>query len=170
MVPTYMLVKSLHLTNSPFVMVVMGAVSVYNVIITRTFFENSIPEELHEAAELDGCSHFRYFISVVLPLSKAVISVITLYYAVGHWNDFFTPLLYLNKDEYQPLQTILRNILLSNQAMAGTTGAGEGSYAQQFADQIKFAVIIVSTVPVLCIYPFIQKYFEKGVMIGAVKG
>lgn len=170
MVPTYMLVKSLHLTNSPLTMIIMGAVSVYNVIITRTFFESSIPTELQEAAELDGCSHFRYFVSIVLPLSKAVISVITLYYAVGHWNDFFTALLYLNKDEYQPLQTILRNILISNQAMAGTTGAGEGSYAQQFADQIKFAVIIVSTVPVLCIYPFIQKYFEKGVMIGAVKG
>ncbi|MCI8927511.1 MAG: carbohydrate ABC transporter permease [Lachnospiraceae bacterium] len=170
MVPTYMLVKSLHLINSPFTMVIMGAVSVYNVIITRTFFENSIPAELQEAAELDGCSHFKYFTSIVLPLSKAVISVITLYYAVGHWNDFFTALLYLNKDEYQPLQTILRNILISNQAMAGTTGAGEGAFAQEYADQIKFAVIIVSTVPVLCIYPFIQKYFEKGVMIGAVKG
>ncbi|HBA48569.1 MAG TPA: sugar ABC transporter permease [Lachnospiraceae bacterium] len=170
MVPTYMLVKSLHLTNSILTMIIMGAVSVYNVIIARTFFESSIPTELQEAAELDGCSHFRYFTSIVLPLSKAVISVITLYYAVGHWNDFFTALLYLNKDEYQPLQTILRNILISNQAMAGTTGAGEGSCAQQFADQIKFAVIIVSTVPVLCIYPFIQKYFEKGVMIGAVKG
>lgn len=170
MVPTYMLVKSLHLINSPFIMVIMGAVSVYNVIITRTFFENSIPAELQEAAELDGCSHFKYFLWVVLPLSKAVISVIMLYYAVGHWNDFFTALLYLNKDDYQPLQTILRNILISNQAMAGTTGAGEGSYAQEYADQIKFAVIIVSTVPVLCIYPFIQKYFEKGVMIGAVKG
>ncbi len=170
MVPTYMLVKSLHLINSPFTMVIMGAVSVYNVIITRTFFENSLPIELQEAAELDGCSHFKYFTSIVLPLSKAVISVITLYYAVGHWNDFFTALLYLNKDEYQPLQTILRNILISNQAMAGTTGAGEGAYAQEYADQIKFALIIVSTVPVLSIYPFIQKYFEKGVMIGAVKG
>lgn len=170
MVPTYMLVKALHLTNSPYVMIIMGAVSVYNLIITRTFFESSIPVELQEAAELDGCSHFRYFVSIVLPLSKAVISVILLYYAVGHWNDFFTALLYLNKDEYQPLQIILRNILISNQAMAGTTGAGEGSYAQQYADQVKFAVIIVSTVPVLCIYPFIQKYFEKGVMIGAVKG
>ena len=170
MVPTYMLVKTLHLTNTSLTMIIMGALSVYNLIITRTFFESSIPKELQEAAELDGCSHFRYFGQIVLPLSKAVVSVITLYYAVGHWNDFFTALLYLNKDAYQPLQTILRNILLSNQAMAGTTGAGEGSYAQQFADQIKFAVIIVSTVPVLCIYPFIQKYFEKGVMIGAVKG
>lgn len=170
MVPTYMLVKTLHLTNTPLIMIIMGAVSVYNVIITRTFFENSIPNELQEAAELDGCSHFKYFSAIVLPLSKAVISVITLYYAVGHWNDFFNALLYLNRDEYQPLQTILRNILISNQAMAGITVAGEGSYAQQYADQIKFAVIIVSTVPVLCIYPFIQKYFEKGVMIGAVKG
>ena len=170
MVPTYMLVKTLHLTTTSLIMIIMGALSVYNLIITRTFFESSIPKELQEAAELDGCSHFRYFGQIVLPLSKAVVSVITLYYAVGHWNDFFTALLYLNKDAYQPLQTILRNILLSNQAMAGTTGAGEGSYAQQFADQIKFAVIIVSTVPVLCIYPFIQKYFEKGVMIGAVKG
>ena len=170
MVPTYMLVKTLHLTNTSLIMIIMGALSVYNLIITRTFFESSIPKELQEAAELDGCSHFRYFGQIVLPLSKAGVSVITLYYAVGHWNDFFTALLYLNKDAYQPLQTILRNILLSNQAMAGTTGAGEGSYAQQFADQIKFAVIIVSTVPVLCIYPFIQKYFEKGVMIGAVKG
>lgn len=170
MVPTYMLVKTVHLNNTPWVMIVMGAVSVYNLIIARTFFESSIPAELQEAAELDGCSHFRYFSSIVMPLSKAVISVLTLYYAVGHWNDFFTALLYLNKDEYQPLQTVLRNILISNQAMAGTTGAGEGSYAQQYADQIKFAVIIVSTVPVLCIYPFIQKYFEKGVMIGAVKG
>lgn len=170
MVPTYMIVKSLHLINTPMIMIIMGAVSVYNVIITRTFFENSIPTELQEAAELDGCSHFKYFISIVLPLSKAVISVITLYYAVGHWNDFFNALLYLNKDEYQPLQTILRNILISNQASASTIGGGEGSYAQQYADQIKFAVIIVSTVPVLCIYPFIQKYFEKGVMIGAVKG
>ena len=170
MVPTYMLVKTLHLTNTSLIMIIMGALSVYNLIITRTFFESSIPKELQEAAELDGCSHFRYFGQIVLPLSKAVVSVITLYYAVGHWNDFFTALVYLNKDAYQPLQTMLRNMLRSKQAMAGTTGAGEGSYAQQFADQIKFAVIIVSTVPVLCIYPFIQKYFEKGVMIGAVKG
>ena len=170
MVPTYMLVKTLHLTNTSLIMIIMGALSVYNLIITRTFFESSIPKELQEAAELDGCSHFRYFGQIVLPLSKAVVSVITLYYAVGHWNDFFTALLYLNKDAYQPLQAILRNILLSNQAMAGTTGAGEGSYAQQFADQIKFAVIIVSTVPILCVYPFLQKHFTKGVMIGSIKG
>ena len=160
MVPTYMLVKDLHLLDTPWILIIMGAVNVYNLIITRTF----------EAACLDGCSHFRYFRSIVIPLSKAVIAVITLYYLVGHWNDFFNPLLYINTDSYQPLQIILRNILLSNQAMAGVTGAGASGYAQQYADQIKFGVIIVSTLPVLCIYPFIQKYFEKGVMIGAVKG
>lgn len=174
MIPTYLLVRDLHLLNTPWVMIVNGALSVYNLIITRTFIESSIPQELYEAATLDGCSHFRYFISVVLPLSKAVISVISLYYMVGHWNDFFNALLYINKDDLQPLQIVLRNILLSNQAFAGGAGsgagAGAGSYAQQFADQIKYAVIIVSTVPVLMIYPFIQKYFEKGVMIGAVKG
>lgn len=174
MIPTYMLIKDVKLLNSPLVMIVLGAVNVYNLIITRTFFENSIPDELYEAASLDGCSHFRYFGTIVLPLSKAVIAVIMLYYLVGHWNDFFSALLYLNSDEYQPLQVILRNILLLNQAMAGTTGAsagaGAGAYAQQYADQIKFGVIIVSTLPVLCVYPFIQKYFEKGVMIGAVKG
>lgn len=174
MVPTYMLMNNLGLLDSPLVMIVFGAVNVYNLIITRTFFENSIPDDLYEAASLDGCSHFRYFGSIVLPLSKAVIAVIMLYYLVGHWNDFFNALLYLNSDRYQPLQIVLRNILLLNQAMAGTTGAsagaGAGAYAQQFADQIKFGVIIVSTVPVLCVYPFIQKYFEKGVMIGAVKG
>ena len=174
MIPTYMLIKDVGLLDSPLVMIIFGAVNVYNLIITRTFFETSIPDELYEAAALDGCSHFRYFSTVVLPLSKAVIAVIMLYYLVGHWNDFFSALLYLNSDKYQPLQIVLRNILLLNLAMAGTTGAsagaGAGAYAQQFADQIKFGVIIVSTVPVLCVYPFIQKYFEKGVMIGAVKG
>ena len=174
MIPTYMLIKDVGLLDSPLVMIIFGAVNVYNLIITRTFFETSIPDELYEAAALDGCSHFRYFSTVVLPLSKAVIAVIMLYYLVGHWNDFFSALLYLNSDKYQPLQIVLRNILLLNQAMAGTTGAsagaGAGAYAQQFAVQIKFGVIIVSTVPVLCVYPFIQKYFEKGVMIGAVKG
>ena len=126
------------------------------------------------SAILDGCDHFRYFAKVVLPLSKAVISVIFLYYMVGHWNDFFKGLLYLNDNNLQPLQIVLRNILLANEAFKGgiASGAGEGlgSYAQQYADQIHFAVIIVSTLPVICIYPFIQKYFEKGVLIGAIKG
>ena len=170
LIPTYMLINEVGLLNNPLIMIIIGAVNVYNLIITRTFFENSIPEDLYEAATLDGCSHFRYFFTIVIPLSKAVTAVIMLYYLVGHWNDFFNALLYLNSDAYQPLQIILRNLLLLNQAMAGSSGAGASAYAQQYAAQIKFGVIIVSTVPVLCVYPFIQKYFEKGVMIGAVKG
>lgn len=171
MIPSYLVMKELHLLDSIWAMMIPSALSVYNLIITRSFMESSIPGELYESAQLDGCSHFTYFFKIILPLSKAVISVIFLYYMVGHWNDFFSGLLYLNTDELQPLQIVLRNILLSNQAFEGGSGAaGGGGYAQQFADQIKFAVIIVSTVPVLCIYPFIQKYFEKGVMIGAVKG
>lgn len=169
MIPSYLLVRDLHLINTRWSMILPTALSVYNLIITRTFMETSISDELYEAAILDGCSHFRYFISIVIPLSKAVISVIFLYYMVQHWNDFFTALLYLNKDSLQPLQTVLRNILLSNLQMEGQVSLG-GLTQQQYVEQIKYGVIIVSTLPVLCIYPFIQKYFEKGVMIGAVKG
>ena len=174
MIPTYMLIRDLKLINTIWVMVIPFCVNVYNLIITRTFMETSIPEELYEAAIMDGCSHLRYFTMVILPLSKAVISVIGLYYLVGHWNNFFSALLYLNKDNLQPLQVVLRNILLSNQVFqqgAGSgAGYGAGGYAQQYADQIKYGVIIVSVLPVLCLYPFIQRYFEKGVMIGAIKG
>lgn len=173
LIPGYLVIKKLHLLNTIWAMMIPGAMSVYNMIITRSFMESSIPDDLYEAAQLDGCSHFTYFYKIILPLSKAVTSVIFLYYMVGHWNNFFSGLMYLNKEELQPLQVVLRGILLSNQAFEGGSGAvaeGVGGYAQQYADQIKFAVIIVSTIPVLCIYPVIQKYFEKGVMIGAVKG
>jgi putative aldouronate transport system permease protein len=174
MIPTYMLMRDIKLINTIWVMMIPFCVSVYNLIISRTFMETSIPQDMYEAAVLDGCSHFRYFLMVVLPLSKAVISVIGLYYFVGHWNGFFHALLYLSKDNMQPLQVVLRNILLSNQAFQGGMGtanvAGSGAFAQQYADQIKFGVIIISTLPVLLIYPFIQRYFEKGVMIGALKG
>ena len=174
MVPTYMVIRDLQLIDKIWAVVLPGAVSVYNLIITRTFFENSLPNELYEASVIDGCTHFQYFFAVAVPLSKAVISVITLYYMVGHWNSFFGPLLYLNNNARHPLQIVLRDILLSNQVFAegvGLGGAdGSGSYAQRYADQIKFGVIIVSTIPILCVYPFIQKYFERGVMIGALKG
>ena len=138
----YMTVSSLHLISTKTILIIFIAVNTYNLIIARTFIQNSIPEDLYEAAVLDGCSHFTYFIKVVLPLSKAVNSVLILYYAVYHWNDYFNALIFNSKSENAPLQIVLR----------------------------KYAVIIVSTVPILCVYPFIQKYFEKGVMIGAVKG
>lgn len=172
LIPTYLLMKSMHLTNSMWVFIFPFCVNVYNLIITRSYFEHSIPKELHEAAAIDGCSHFRYFVSVVMPLSKSVVSVIGLYYLVAHWNDFFTGLVYIRNNSLQPLQIILRDILLSNQVFASGAGNGgaAGGYAQKFADQVKYAVIIVSTLPILVVYPFIQKYFEKGVMIGSVKG
>lgn len=170
LVPTYMTISSLGLISTKTILVIFVAVNTYNLIIARTFIENSIPEELYEAAVLDGCSHFRYFFKIIVPLSKAVIAVLILYYAVFHWNDYFNALLYNSNAQHAPLQIVLREILLLNQAFASGNGGVQGGYAQSSADQVKYAVIIVSTVPILCVYPFIQKYFEKGVMIGAVKG
>lgn len=172
LIPTYLLMKGLHLTNTMWVFIIPFCVNVFYLIIARTFFETSLPSELYEAAAIDGCSHFKFFGLVALPLSKALLSVIGLYYLVGHWNDFFTALIYIRNNELQPLQIILRDILLSNQVFAGGAGVGgdAGGYAQRYADQIKYGVIIVSTLPILVLYPFLQKYFEKGVMIGSVKG
>lgn len=170
LVPLYMTISSLGLISTKTILVVMVLVNTYNLIIARTFIESSIPNDLYEAAVIDGCSHFKYFFSVVLPLSKAVIAVLILYYAVYHWNDFFNALMFNSNNANDPLQIVLRSILLLNEAFANGTGAGAGGYGQMFADQVKYAAIIVSTVPILCVYPFIQKYFEKGVMIGAVKG
>lgn len=168
LVATYLVIKEVGMINSRWVFLIPFCVNVYNLIIARSFFESSLPEELREAAVLDGCSHFQYFLKVVLPLSKAVISVVALYYLVAHWNDFFTGLLYIHKDHLLPLQNVLRSILLISQT-GGNGGAG-ATLQQSYADQIKYAIIIVSTLPVIVIYPFVQKYFEKGVMIGAIKG
>lgn len=170
LVPLYMTVSSLNLISTKTILIIFVAINTYNLIIARTFIQNSIPEDLYEAAVLDGCSHFSYFMKVVLPLSKAVISVLVLYYTVFHWNDYFNALIFNSKAENQPLQIVLREILLLNQAFASGNGGVQGGYGQSSADQVKYAVIIVSTLPILCVYPFIQKYFEKGVMIGAVKG
>ncbi|MGN0779965.1 MAG: carbohydrate ABC transporter permease [Aristaeellaceae bacterium] len=170
LVPTYMMVNSLGMINSPWILLIMVLVNTYNLIIARTFIQNTIPQDLFESATLDGANHFRTFWSIVLPLSKAIISVEILYYAVFHWNDYFNALIYTSSPEVQPLQMVLRRILLQNEAFASGNGGVQGGYAQSSADQVKYAVIIVSTVPILCVYPFVQKYFEKGVMIGAVKG
>lgn len=170
LVPTYMTISALHLISTKTILIIFVAVNTYNLIIARTFIESSIPEDLYEAAVLDGCSHFSYFTKVVIPLSKAVNSVLILYYAVYHWNDYFNALVYNSKQENSPLQIVLREILLLNQAFASGNGGVQGGYGQSSADQVKYAVIIVSTLPILCVYPFVQKYFEKGVMIGAVKG
>lgn len=173
LIPTYLLMKDLSMIDTMWVFIFNPVtVNVFNLIITRTFFESTIPNEMYEAAIMDGCNHVKFFSKIVLPLSKAVISVIGLYYLVWHWNDFFTGLIYIRDYSLQPLQIVLRDILISNQVFAegaGSGGAG-GGYAQRYADQIKYGVIIVSTLPILVVYPFLQKYFEKGVMIGSVKG
>jgi len=140
------------------------------LIISRTFFANTIPLELLEAAKIDGCSNTRFFISVVLPLSKAIIAVIGLYCAVGQWNQFFLSLIYVRNRNLQPLQIVLRNILLQNQIDEVSNSSFGTNEVTRIADLMKYAIIIVSTAPVMCFYPFIQKYFSKGVMIGAVKG
>jgi putative aldouronate transport system permease protein len=141
------------------------------MIIARSFFESSIPEELRDSARVDGVSYFGFFFKIVLPLSSAILAVIGLYCFVGHWNDYFTGLIYIRDQDKYPLQNVLQMILLTNQTNQGSSNAGlSASQAQNFADQIKFGIIIVSSLPLLIIYPFLQKYFNKGVMIGAVKG
>lgn len=170
LVPLYMTISSLGLISTKLILIIFVAVNTYNLIIARTFIQNSIPNDLYEAAILDGCSHFTYFFKVVLPLSKAIIAVEMLYYGVFHWNDYFNALVYNYNQSNEPLQMVLRRILLLNEAYASGNGGVQGGYAQSSADQVKYAVMIVSTVPILCVYPFLQKYFEKGVMIGAVKG
>ncbi len=170
LVPLYMTISNLGLISTKWILIIFVAVNTYNLIIARTFIQNSIPNDLYEAAILDGCDHFTYFWKVVIPLSKAVISVEILYYGVFHWNDYFNALVYNYKQSNEPLQMVLRRILLLNEAYASGNGGVQGGYGQSSADQVKYAVMIVSTVPILCVYPFVQKYFEKGVMIGAVKG
>lgn len=170
LVPLYMTISKLGLISTRWILIIFVAVNTYNLIIARTFIQNSIPNDLYEAAILDGCSHFNYFFKVVLPLSKAIISVEVLYYGVFHWNDYFNALVYNYKQAYEPLQMVLRRILLLNETQASGLGTVQGGYSPGYFDQVKYAVMIVSTVPILCVYPFVQKYFEKGVMIGAVKG
>ena len=173
LIPTYLVVSKLGLVNTRWAMIIPGAMSVYNMIVTRTYFMNSIPPSLQEAATLDGASSFQYLVRVVLPLSKPILAVIGLYYAVGHWNDFYSALIYLYDDSLLPLQSFLRDILMSTKLTLNNTSSMDMATVAakaQLAQTLKYSVIIVSTVPVLCIYPFIQKYFVKGVMIGSVKG
>ncbi len=171
LVPTYLLMQGLKLYDTPWVMVLLPALNVFNVIIARTNIQNNIPEELYEAASLDGCSHMRYLFKIVFPLSRTIIAVLVLYYGVAHWNEFMNGLIYLRDEGLYPLQLVLRGILVQNQASASMMGDIDSMMAQQkAAELIKYGLIIVSTVPILAVYPFLQKYFEKGVMVGSVKG
>lgn len=171
MIPNYLLLRDLKMLNTVWAMVVPGAISTYNMIIMRTFIQNSIPNELAEAAEIDGCNEFFYLVRIVLPLSKAVIAVVALYYAVGHWNTYFNAFLYLNDPEMKPLQLVLREILILNSINEEQLLMSDENVAQQgMADLLKYSIIIVASLPVIIMYPFVQRYFVKGVMIGSVKG
>lgn len=170
MIPTYLLMSKMHLTNSRLGILLMGAISAYNMIIIRTYFKSSIPGELIEAARIDGCSELRTLFSVVLPLSKAVLSVVTLYYAVAHWNNYFTCMLYLRDASKQPLQIVLRNILDAQQVDQMVTDPELRRQMAGMADLIKYCLIVVTSAPIIAMYPFVQKFFQKGVMIGGVKG
>ena len=171
MIPFYILLTQLHMIDTFWVMVVPGALSVYNMIIARTFIQSSIPGELFEAASIDGCSDTRYFFEILLPLSKAIIAVLALFSAVGHWNSYFNAMMYLNTRSKMPLQIVLREILIMNQIDYSTVGDPELILKMgNLGDVLKYALIVVSTVPILCVYPFVQKYFVKGVIIGSIKG
>lgn len=168
LIPTYFVIKDFGLYDTFWVMVLPFSVAVYNMIIARTFFANSLPQGLWDAAQIDGCSNTRFFFQMALPLSKAVLAVIALYSAVAHWNSYFNALIYLKDQDLIPLQLVLRNILIISESLS--EGNGEAAIiARRMASLIKYAVIIVSTVPIMCMYPFVQKYFSQGVMIGAIK-
>lgn len=171
LIPTYLLVKNLGIVNTRWAMLLPNALAVWNVVLTRTYFTSAIPEQLHECAVLEGCSEFRYVGSMLLPLSKPIIAVIALYYAVGHWNSYFQALIYLQSKELFPLQIVLREILILNSFNPEMmVNADELMRRQGLEDLLKYALIVVATLPVLALYPFIQKYFVRGIMIGSLKG
>ena len=168
MVPTYLLISRLHLLDTIWAILLPSAVGMYNIIIMRTYFQTTIPQELEDAAEVDGCTNFRFLLSVALPLSRPVIVVIALYYGVGRWNDYFAAMMYLTKRAMYPLQLVLREILLQNQAGDMLHVATDAGYADRMIARmgLKYAVIVISTLPILVIFPFVQRFFAKGVMIG----
>ena len=171
LIPTYVLVSNLGLTNTRMGIIILGCVSLSNMILVRTYFQSSIPGELLDSARLDGASDVYYLTNIAIPLAKPVLSVIILYSVVGSWNSYMTPLLYLRDRELFPLQLILRSILSSSKVNAGDfQDSAVLAKMQEAADAMKYALIVVSTVPMLVFYPFVQKFFEKGVMVGALKG
>ena len=169
-VPTYLVVNQLGLINTRWALIIPQALSVWNLLITVTYFRTSIPIELLEAAQLDGCSDFQYLVKVVIPLSAPIVAVLALFYAVGHWNEYFSALLYLNNQSLYPLQIMLRNILVQNQVDFTMIDISSYAARQAMRELLKYALIVVASVPVLLIYPLVQKYFIKGIMIGAIKG
>ena len=172
LIPTYLLVKNLNLTDTMWAVILPTAVSAYNMIVARTFFKQSIPKEMLEAAEIDGCTDFRFFCKIVLPLSAPIVAVLCRWVAVGLWNSYFNPMIYINSESKYPLQLVLRKILLMSQVDFTTASVDPEKLAknQYLSEMLKYGTIVISSLPLMIIYPFVQKYFVKGVMIGSVKG
>ncbi len=170
LIPTYLLLRNIGLLNTVWAVLLPGALGAWNVLLAKTFFEG-MPNELREAAEIDGASHFQYFIKIVLPLSKPIIAVLALYAFVGQWNSYFDAMIYLENQDLQPLQVVLRRILVQSQVPPGMISAQQQMIElKKIAEMIKYSSIVLASLPLLLMYPFFSKYFEKGVMIGSVKG
>ncbi|MBD2844139.1 carbohydrate ABC transporter permease [Paenibacillus sp. IB182496] len=171
LIPNYLLIKNLGMIDTRWAMLLPAALSIWNVIIARTFYQTTISQELYEAAAMDGCSHFRFMWSIVLPLSKAITAVMVLFYGVFHWNSYFNAFLYLKSPDLFPLQIVLRDILVQNEIdPAIVTDAQQMQVKQGLAELLKYSIIIVASLPIWLVYPFVQKHFVKGVMIGSIKG
>lgn len=171
LIPTYLVVKELGMIDSRWALIIPGALAVWNMIITRTYFQMTIPEELLEASQIDGCSDFTFLRKVVIPLSGPIVAVIALFYAVGHWNQYFSALLYLKSQSLYPLQLVLRDILVQNEVDSSMISDVADTMARDsLRELLKYSLIVVSTLPMLVIYPFIQRYFVKGMLIGSLKG
>ena len=171
MIPTFLLVRGMNLLDTFGAMVLPGAMSVYNTLVMRTFFSTQIPQELREASEIDGCGNITFLVRIVLPLSLPILAVISLFYAVGHWNAYFDALLYLRTSSKYPLQLVVREILIANQTVDILNfDPDEMLILEQRANLMRYSLIVISSVPMLCIYPFVQRHFVKGIMLGAVKG
>ncbi|GHV82247.1 sugar ABC transporter permease [Spirochaetia bacterium] len=171
MIPTYILIKNLGLIDTRAVMLLPGAMVVWNMILCRTFFQNTIPSELYESAELDGAGHFKILASIVIPLSTPILAVLTLFYAVGHWNSYFDAMMYLRSQSLFNIQLILRNAIANISALLNQSdNLAEIEKSMAYAEASKYAIIVISMIPVLILYPFIQRHFIKGIMIGAIKG
>ena len=176
LIPTYLVVKKLHMINTFWALVIPSAISTYNVLIMRTYFQTSIPYEMQEAAIIDGCNKIKILLKIVLPLSAPIMAVMLLFYAVGHWNAYFNAIIYITDENKFPLQLVLREILVQSQTAqlmeSGGSGAGIDTIARQqmLAESLKYGLIVVASAPMLILYPFLQKYFVKGIMLGAIKG
>jgi putative aldouronate transport system permease protein len=171
LIPSYLLVKDIGILNTRWAIILPGALAIWNMIITRTYFQTTIPDEMLEAAQLDGCNDFQFLGRVVIPLSGPILAVITLFYAVGHWNQFFNALIYLKTQQLYPLQLVLRDILIQNSVDASMlTDVEDAAKREGLRELLKYSLIVVATLPVLIIYPFVQRHFVKGIMIGSLKG